>query len=353
MTKILVIHVQDHSNITHDPFEFYELINSQEFAVFCSCRSVIRVQNSKRYFAKGFYDWLFDFVKIHDIRRILINTDISARHQSELERSLCLSIIDRTQLILMLFQSRARSYEGKLQVELAHLAYLSTRLVRGWTHLERQRGGIGIRGGPGETQLELDKRILNDNIKRIKIKLARFNTHRQLNQRSREHVYKVNLVGYSNAGKSTLFEMLTKKQTYHDDRLFATLDPISARIQYRDNKLIVTDTVGFISNLPETLMQAFLSTISEIKLSNQLLHIVDISNPLWKSHIKTVNDYLQQLDPELCKRVKLVFNQCDRVSKMYIDELSLMYPNAFFISALKSNEVKVLFDYLINQIDLS
>lgn len=343
----------DHSSLTHDPKEFYDLIYSQNINVFCSCRSVIRVINPRRYFSKGFYDWLSDFVKLHSIQQILINTDMSARHQSELERSLCLNIIDRTQLILMLFQSRARSYEGKLQVELAHLAYLSTRLVRGWTHLERQRGGIGIRGGPGETQLELDKRILNDNIKKIKYKLARFNTHRQLNQKSRENVFKVHLVGYSNAGKSTLFEMLTKKQTYHDDRLFATLDPISARIQDRDNKLIVTDTVGFISNLPDSLMQAFLSTISEIKLSNQLLHVVDISNPLWKKHIQIVNHYLHQLDPTLCKKVKLVFNQCDRVSQSEIDELAYLYPNALFISALNAVEVKVVFDYLINQIDLS
>ena len=199
-----------HSN---DPFEFEELLNSSFIKINFCTTAILRSIHPKLYFAKGFFDWLQSFVKTHHVSHIYINDDLSARHQSQIEKTLCCSLIDRTQLILKLFESRARSYEGKLQVELAKLAYLSTRLVRGWTHLERQRGGIGVRGGPGETQLELDKRILNDRIKAIKEKLKKFNQHRIITQKNRTRVHKIHLVGYSNVGKSTLFEYIANKKT--------------------------------------------------------------------------------------------------------------------------------------------
>lgn len=348
----MFIHVKHISNSTptYDPFEFNELISSLGKSCYLCFTVTIRSVNPKYFFSSGIYNQIQELINKLKIKDIFINTNISARHQSLLEKNLKCKITDRTQLILRLFELRAQSYEGKLQVTLANYAYLSTRLVKGWTHLERQRGGIGLRGGPGETQLEIDRRILNNKIKSIKDRISKLDKHRTVTQKKRSNIFKVNLVGYSNAGKSTLFEYLTKRKTYHDDRLFATLDPLSSKISNGSKKFILTDTVGFIEYLPDVLLDAFISTLREIELAQCIVHVVDSSNVRWSDHVLTVNETLKKLRIGSFNSI-MVFNKCDCLTSDEISNIKTHYPDAFMISAETGEQVDILFDYILSQIE--
>jgi GTPase len=220
----------------------------------------------------------------------IFNHDLSPVQERNLERRLNCRVIDRTSLILDIFAQRARSHEGKVQVELAQLEHLSTRLVRGWTHLERQKGGIGLRG-PGETQLETDRRLLAKRVKSLKEKLARMQAQRAVQRRARvrAQVYSVSLVGYTNAGKSTLFNRLTRAGVHAADQLFATLDTTTRRVRTDAQKPVaLSDTVGFIRQLPHTLVAAFRATLEETVHADLLLHVVDASSPDRDAHIAAV-----------------------------------------------------------------
>ncbi len=247
-------------------------------------------------------------------REILFDQSLSPGQQRNLERALDMPVNDRTYLILEIFAQRARSHEGKLQVELARLQYLSTRLVRRWSHLERQRGGIGTRGGPGETQIELDRRMISDAIKRTKERLLKVKRQRQTQRRQRERreAFNISLIGYTNAGKSSLFNALVKARTYTADQLFATLDTTTRQLYLGDAGRLVSlsDTVGFIRDLPHGLVDAFRATLQEAVDADLLLHVVDASNRGYVEQIHEVQRVLAEIGAEAISQV-LVFNKLD------------------------------------------
>ena len=245
---------------------------------------------------------------------ILFDQSLSPAQQRNLERNLELPVNDRTLLILEIFGQRARSYEGKLQVELARLQYLSTRLVRRWSHLERQSGGIGMRGGPGETQIELDRRMINDNIKKIKERLVKVKRQRQTQRRQRERrdAFNISLVGYTNAGKTTLFNALVKARAYAADQLFATLDTTTRQLYLGEagRSVSLSDTVGFIRDLPHGLIDAFQATLQEAVDADLLLHVVDAASPNCLEQMAEVQRVLREIGAADIPQV-LVFNKLD------------------------------------------
>lgn len=247
-------------------------------------------------------------------QEVLFDQSLSPAQQRNLERHLELPVNDRTLLILEIFGQRARSHEGKLQVELARLQYLSTRLVRRWSHLERQSGGIGMRGGPGETQIELDRRMIGDNIKRIKERLQKVKRQRQTQrrQRDRRDAFNISLVGYTNAGKSTLFNALVKARTYAADQLFATLDTTTRQLYLGEvgRMVSLSDTVGFIRDLPHGLIDAFQATLQEAVDADLLLHVVDFSSPEHVEQMAQVQQVLAEIGAADIPQL-LVFNKLD------------------------------------------
>jgi len=248
---------------------------------------------------------------------ILFDQALSPSQQRNLERHLELPVNDRTYLILEIFAQRARSHEGKLQVELARLQYLSTRLVRRWSHLERQRGGIGTRGGPGETQIELDRRMIGETIKRTKERLSKVKRQRQTQRRQRERrdAFNISLIGYTNAGKSTLFNALVKARTYAADQLFATLDTTTRQLYLGEagRSVSLSDTVGFIRDLPHGLVDAFQATLQEAIDADLLLHVVDAANPAYAEQIHEVQRVLKEIGASDLAQM-LVFNKTDAIA---------------------------------------
>ena len=247
-----------------------------------------------------------------DADLVIFNHALSPAQQRNLERELDTRVIDRTTLILDIFAQRAKSHEGQIQVELAQLRHLATRLVRGWTHLERQKGGIGLRG-PGETQLETDRRLLGKRVKLLEERLLRLGRQRGVQRRARDRagVFSVSLVGYTNAGKSTLFNALTRADAYAADQLFATLDTTSRRLHLSEGvDIVVSDTVGFIRDLPHTLVAAFRATLEETVKADLLLHVVDSQSPARLEQIEQVDAVLREIGAERVPRI-LVWNKID------------------------------------------
>ena len=252
----------------------------------------------------------------HGATEILFDQALSPSQQRNLERYLGLPVNDRTLLILEIFAQRARSHEGKRQVELARLHYLSTRLVRRWSHLERQSGGIGMRGGPGETQIELDRRMIGDAIKRTKDRLEKVKRQRstQRRQRERREAFTISLVGYTNAGKSSIFNALVKARAYAADQLFATLDTTTRQLYLGEvgRTVSLSDTVGFIRDLPHGLVEAFAATLQEARDADLLLHVVDASNPDHPEQIAEVMRVLREIGADDLPQI-LVFNKLDAI----------------------------------------
>jgi GTP-binding protein HflX len=253
-------------------------------------------------------------VQAHQAEAVLFDQALSAAQQRNLERHLGVAVADRTMLILEIFGARAQSHEGKLQVELARLQYLSTRLVRRWSHLERQRGGIGNRGGPGEAQIELDRRMIGERIKAVKQRLDKVKRQRSTQRKSRERnqTFRVSLVGYTNAGKSTLFNALVKARTYAADQLFATLDTTTRQLYLEEavRSISLSDTVGFIRDLPHKLVEAFEATLQEAADADLLLHVVDAASPALAEQMAEVQRVLASIGAADIPQI-LVYNKAD------------------------------------------
>jgi GTP-binding protein HflX len=277
-----------------------------------SCKR--RAPDAALFVGTGKADEIKMMAAAHGAQEVLFDQSLSPAQQRNLERHMELPVNDRTLLILEIFAQRARSHEGKLQVELARLQYLSTRLVRRWSHLERQTGGAGVRGGPGEKQIELDRRMINESIKRTKERLVKVKRQRQTQRRQRERrdAFNISLVGYTNAGKSTLFNALVKARAYAADQLFATLDTTTRQLYLGEagRSVSLSDTVGFIRDLPHGLIDAFQATLQEAVDADLLLHVVDASNPDFPEQITQVQNVLREIGagdiPQL-----LIFNKAD------------------------------------------
>lgn len=292
--------------------EFEELALSANAEVLDCVLGTRATPDAKYYVGKGKAEEISQLVKAHNAELVLVNHELSPSQERNLERLFECRVVDRSGLILDIFAQRARTFEGKLQVELAQLQHLSTRLIRGWTHLERQKGGIGLRG-PGETQLETDRRLLRDRIRAINKRLEKVRSSRDQNRQSRRKadLSTVSLVGYTNAGKSTLFNSLTGEHIYVADQLFATLDPTMRKLELPGaSAAILADTVGFIRDLPHHLVEAFRATLEETQQADLLLHVIDISDPHWRDMVFAVQKVLDELGVKDIPVIQ-VFNKID------------------------------------------
>ena len=314
--------------------ELRQLVTSAGMQVRATVEGKRSTPDAKLFIGSGKADELKLMLESSETSLVAFNHDLSPSQQRNLERFLQAKVLDRTGLILDIFAQRAKSHEGKLQVELAQQEHLSTRLVRGWTHLERQKGGIGVRGGPGEKQLELDKRMIGVRVKQLREKLAKLKQQRSMQRKSRKrsNTMTVSLVGYTNAGKSTLFNRLTQSGVYAADQLFATLDTTSRKLylgdaqsDYNDEgqyvgrtEVVMSDTVGFIKHLPTTLIEAFGATLEEAAQADLLLHIVDVVSTNRDAQTAQVNKVLNEIGASAVPQI-VVLNQIDRLDGLTAD----------------------------------
>ncbi len=299
-----------------DMGEFLELVASTGVTVAYKVKSLNHKPQAKYYLGIGKADELSKVVLAYDAQVVIVNHDLSPSQERNLESLLSCRVLSRSGLILDIFAQRARTFEGKLQVELAQLQHLQTRLVRGWTHLERQKGGIGLRG-PGETQLETDRRLIRARIKSISARLEKVRGQRAENRRARKksRLPVVSLVGYTNAGKSTLFNTLTQSLSMAEDKLFATLDPLMRKVKLPSGgEMILADTVGFIRDLPHDLVASFKATLEETRDADLLLHIIDVSSTKFREHMAVVSQVLKDIGADKLPIVQ-VFNKIDRMEQ--------------------------------------
>ena len=311
--RALLVHINLSQQPDQDDLaEFVELVRSADVDDVELIGGSRQQPSAKTFIGKGKLDEIAAQVAALKIDVVLFNHALTPSQERNLERALRCRVLDRTGLILDIFAQRAQSFEGKLQVELAQLKHLSTRLVRGWTHLERQKGGIGLRG-PGETQLETDRRLLGKRIKYLNSRLARVARQREQGRQARKkaEIPTVSLVGYTNAGKSTLFNALTDESVYAADQLFATLDPTLRKLEIGERqKVILADTVGFIRHLPHDLVAAFRATLAETREADLILHVVDSSDDGHDDKIHAVNRVLQEVGADEVPQL-LIYNKID------------------------------------------
>ncbi len=322
--RALLVHIDVGRRSDNEQLEeFQELAESAGAEVVALVTGSRQSPDPRYYVGRGKLEELKALKEGEQADLVIFDNALSPSQERNLEKELRCRVVDRTGLILDIFAQRARSFEGKLQVELAQLRHLSTRLVRGWTHLERQKGGIGLRG-PGETQLETDRRLLNNRIAQIRRRLEKVESQRHQGRRARNkaQIPTVSLVGYTNAGKSTLFNRLTDASVYARDQLFATLDPTLRKLQLDGgSQMILADTVGFISNLPHELVAAFRSTLQETSEATLLLHVIDHAGARRENCVAEVNAVLKQIGAEqirqieVCNKIDLLGDEAPRVER--------------------------------------
>ena len=323
-------------------------------------REVVKIFSPKAgtFLGAGFLELLIERIELEDPHPVIIfDCSLSPVQQRNLEEMLGCKVIDRTALILEIFGARANTHAGRLQVELASLTFQRSRLVRSWTHLERQRGGSGFLGGPGERQIELDRRILLERVVKIKEELKEVRRTRQIQRknRNRAETPTIALVGYTNAGKSSLFNALTASNVIAKNMLFATLDPTLRMVKLpTGQKIILADTVGFISQLPTELVEAFKSTLEEVTEADFLLHVHDASSPFLEEEAEDVDKILGELGidgDDLSEKVIHVINKSDLISTNVQQELEYMFPNGVFLSALSHSNFQSLFNLIEEKIN--
>jgi len=311
--RAVLLHVRSgRSSLPEEQQEFQSLAGAAGVTVAGELQAALRRVNPRLLIGSGKLEELKALAESSESEVILVDHELSPAQERNLEQALCRRVIDRSGLILDIFAQRARTFEGKLQVELAQLDHLSTRLVRGWTHLERQRGGIGLRG-PGETQLETDRRLVARRMRSLRTRLARVARQRSVagQQRRRQEIPTISLVGYTNAGKSTLFNQLTRANVLVADQLFATLDPTLRRVDLPDGTpVVMADTVGFVRDLPHELVAAFRSTLEETRDARLLLHVIDASDPAHQERAENVLEVLEQIGAGQVPRIQ-VYNKTD------------------------------------------
>jgi len=343
---VLVHAAQGRAPLPEERQEFGSLALAAGAVVVGSLDAPLRLPNPRYLLGTGKLAELRQLVSRAAADIVLVDHYLSPAQERNLEKELSCRVIDRASLILDIFARRARSHEGKLQVELAQLKHLSTRLVRGWTHLERQKGGIGLRG-PGETQLETDRRLVGQRIRRLQERLAGVARHRDLSrhQRRRHEVPVVSLVGYTNAGKSTLFNRLTGAGTFVADQLFATLDPTLRALRLPDGqRVVLADTVGFIRELPHELVAAFESTLEETRESSLLLHVVDASDPAHGERLEQVQRVLADIGAARVPTIQ-VYNKADILGiEPRLDSSETGLPARVWLSAVTGSGIDLLLD---------
>lgn len=325
--------------------------------------------NPRTFIGSGKLQEIKAYIDEHEIGLAIFDDDLSSKQVSNIEKELQVKILDRTSLILDIFALRAQTANAKTQVELAQYQYLLPRLTRLWTHLERQRGGIGMRG-PGETQIETDRRIILDKIAFLKNELKNIDRQKSIQRKNRGKMVRVALVGYTNVGKSTLMNLLSKSEVFAENKLFATLDTTVRKVIIDNLPFLMTDTVGFIRKLPTHLVESFKSTLDEVREADLLLHIVDISHPAFEEQIEVVNRTLQEVCASSDKPMIIVFNKIDAFSyvekdaddltprtreNISLDELkeswmAKMNDNCIFISAKEKNNIEALKELLYQRV---
>ena len=346
----LILPHQDKNDIKEEIEEMKLLANTTGYDIRHSFKQNRLALDPATYFGKGKIKEVFEKANLLKIKTIFINDDLKANHYKNIKKLSKdnIEIIDRTCLILNIFNNNAKTNESKSQVRLATLQYMIPRLTGMWTHLERQMGGTGTRGGPGEKQIEIDRRIIRNDIKKLKDNLSKITKQRNNQKKLRKDVFKVSLVGYTNAGKSSILKKISGYDAYIKDQLFATLETTTKRVKLPSkSEIIISDTVGFLRKLPHDLVASFRSTLSEIKDSNLILKVVDLSSSDIDGHIRTINDTLEYLNADQCDAI-YVFNKIDLVDdKNIFSRVNKKYNNPLMISAL--NDLRI--DDLIALID--
>jgi GTPase len=328
------------------------LTELEELSLTAGAETILKVTQQKSSFDPAFYigkgkaEELKQLIEMNDINIVIFDDDLTPVQLRNLEELFERKIVDRSGLILDIFASRAKTKEAKTQVELAQLQYMLPRLTRAWTHLSKQYGGIGTKG-PGETQIETDRRIIRTRINLLKSKLDKIESQRITQSHGRKDFIKISLVGYTNAGKSTLFNLLTKSDVFAEDKLFATLDSTTRSLELGKNqKLLISDTVGFIRKLPPHLVASFKSTLNEVREADIILHVIDFSHPYYEDHILVIEETLKELNCEKKTRIK-IFNKIDAVDdKGKIDFVRNKYGNTLIISARRGINITGLKDKL-------
>lgn len=303
-----------------------EYLDELEFlAMTAGAKTVLKVTqrmsrpNPATFIGTGKLAEIQEYIEFNDIDLVIFDDDLSPKQTNIIEKELKRKIIDRSSLILDIFASRAQTAQAKTQVELAQMQYLLPRLRGLWTHLERQKGGIGMRG-PGEQEIETDRRIVRDKISKLKNHLEKIDRQSQTQRKNRGEMIRVSLVGYTNAGKSTLMNVLSKSEVFAENKLFATLDTTVRKVVFGSMPFLLSDTVGFIRKLPHHLVESFKSTLDEVRESDLLIHLVDLSHPVYEDHIATVNKTIKELGANDIPTI-LIFNKLDLYRKLNFDEL--------------------------------
>ena len=312
----------------------------------------LKIAHSTTFVGKGKLNEIEIFVKEKEIDLVIFDDDLTPSQLRNIEKQLCCKILDRSNLILDIFASRARTAHAKTQVELAQYQYLLPRLTRMWTHLERQKGGIGMRG-PGETQIETDRRIINQKISNLKLKLTKIDKQKFAQRKNRGNMVRVALVGYTNVGKSTLMNIVSKSKVFAENKLFATLDTTVRKVVVDQVPFLLSDTVGFIRKLPHQLIESFKSTLDEVRDADVLIHVVDLSHSVHQDQMNSVNETLNELLPK-SKATIICFNKIDRIKSEELKALKEFWKNkdfqVVFISAVQKIGIDNLKKELFNKV---